>query len=383
LPSHPRVPANQNQEDDMKYEHRSNWIKHHGGQPPPAGSDRWGLAVGRAPSVFGEGTAAQRATEEVGLTLTPPPRYRSLLVPVDGERFGEHALPLALGIARRTGAELRVLHVHCPMQPASRETLYYERGFDAFLRRRQQAYLDDLVRRLRKVTSVPVTPVFLQGREVADSLCEAAGAGTDLVVMATHGRGPLGRLWFGGVADVLMRRLSVPLLLVRGYSAPADLTGDPLMRHVLIPLDGSAVAEQVLEPALALGTMTGADHTLLRVIPAMTDYSVAYAGAGSQRPLADRHHAEAWKYLRRTAARLGGRTLRIHPRIVHDEQRVANAILRYAQAHDADLIALATQGREGLARLCRGSVADRVVRGASKPVLVIRANSEHERKAIP
>jgi nucleotide-binding universal stress UspA family protein len=256
------------------------------------------------------------------------------------------------------------------------ETLYYDSGLDAFLRRRQQAYLDDLFRRLRKVTSVRVTPVFLQGREVADSLCEAASAGTDLVVMATHGRGPLGRLWFGSVADALLRRLSVPLLFVRGYNAPADLTGDPLVQHVLIPLDGSEVAEQVLDPALALGTLTGADHTLLGVIPSVTDYPLGYPGAGSRQPLADRQRAEAWDYLRRTTDRLGGRTLRIHPRIVHDEQPVAKAILHYARTHDADLIALATRGRGGLGRLFQGSVADRVVRGASVPVLAIRPDAE-------
>ncbi|HXG09198.1 MAG TPA: universal stress protein [Gemmataceae bacterium] len=371
----------------MNHEHRSNWTRHHGGRPPPAVSDRWeqnGLATDRASSAFGENPTVQRTPEEVGLTLTPPPRYRSILVPVDGEPFGEHALPLALGIARRAGADVRVVHVHCPLQSTFQpDRLYPDSGLDAFLRRRQQAYLAGLFRRLRKVTSVPVTPVFLQGREVADSLCEAAGAGTDLVVMATHGRGPLGRFWFGSVADMLLRRLSVPLLFVRGYNAPADLTGDPLVRHVLVPLDGSAFAEQVLEPALALGTLTGADHTLLRVIPMATDYSLGYPAAGSQRPLADRQQAEAWEYLRRTTDRLGGRTLRIHPRIVHDEQPVAEAILHYAQTHDADLIALATRGRGGLARLFQGSVADRVVRGASVPVLVFRPDSEQEGRAIP
>jgi nucleotide-binding universal stress UspA family protein len=301
---------------------------------------------------------------------------------VDGEPFAEHALPLAIGIARRASAEVRVVHVHCPLRSTFQpDRLYPDRGLDAFLRRRQRAYLDDLFRRLRKVTSVPVTPVFLQGREVADSLCEAASAGTDLVLMATHGRSPLGRLWFGSVADVLMRRLSIPLLFVRGYNAPADLTGDPLVRHVLIPLDGSGFAERVLEPAMALGAPRDADHTLLRVIPSVTDYSLGYPGPRSHLPLADRQQAEAWNYLRRTTERLGRRTLRIHPRVVH-EQSVAQAILHYARMHDADVIALATRGRGGLARLFRGSVADRVVRGASVPVMVFRPDTEHGDRTV-
>jgi nucleotide-binding universal stress UspA family protein len=178
-----------------------------------------------------------------------------------------------------------------------------------------------------------------------------------------------------------MRRLSIPLLLVRGYNAPADLTGDPLVRHVLVPLDGSELSEQVLEPALALGALTGADHTLLRVIPSVTDYSLGYSGAGSRRPLADRQKAGAWSYLRRVADRQGGPTLRVQPRVVLDEQPAARAILNYAQTQDADLIALATQGRGGLARLFRGSVADRVVRGASVPVLVFRPGVEQEGRA--
>lgn len=363
----------------MKHEYRDNWTRHLGGRLPAADSDQWGengLAGGRAASTFGEGRAARQATEEADLAPTPPTRYRSLLVPVDGTPFGEHALPVALGIARRAGAKVRVVHVHSPLQTNYRpERLYYDSGLDAFLRRQQQAYLDDLFRRLRRVTSVPLTPALLQGREVADSLCEAAGGGTDLVVMATHGRGPLGRFWFGSVADELMRRLSVPLLLVRGYDAPADLTGDPLMQNVLIPLDGSAFAEQVLEPALALGALTDADHTLLRVIPSRTDYSLAYPGAGSRRPLDDRQQAEAWAYLHRATGRLGERALRVHSRILHDERPIARAIVHYARTRDADLIALATRGRGGLARLFRGSVAERVVRSASVPVLVYRPDT--------
>src|SRR3954447_19608278 len=158
----------------MSGEHRTNRIRHYGRPPPAETSDRWVAdgADNTQPSTERSHRQCadwfRGATEEVGLTLDPPCRYRSLLVPLDGEPFGEHALPLALGIARRAGAEVRVVHVHCPLRSAYQpETLYSASGLDAYLRRRQQAYLDDLIRRLAKVTSVPVTPVFLQGWEVA------------------------------------------------------------------------------------------------------------------------------------------------------------------------------------------------------------------------
>lgn len=308
---------------------------------------------------------ARRLAEGAAVRVVPH-RYRSLLVPVNGEAFGEHALPLALGIARRAGATLRVAYVHQPF-PAS--GLYPDAGpLDARLRRRGQAYLDDLVRRLAKAGAPPVLPVFLEGDDIAEALHAEAASATDLVVMATHGRGPLGRLWWGSVADVLLRRLSIPLLLVRGHDTPADLTGDPVLRRVVIPLDGTPFAERILEPALALGALQDADHTLLRVVSSLLDSSI---GTPPTR-LVDRPQAEEWSYLRGVTDRLGGQSVGVRPCLVTGDLPAAEAILRHARTHDADLIALATHGRGGLNRLFRGSVADRVVRGATVPVLAFR-----------
>jgi len=361
----------------MKYERLTNWTKTEGRRPAPTDAARWGLnglVGGWAPAADGASRTERQALAEVERATAAPPRYRSLLVPVNGEPFGEHALPFALAIARRTGAEVRVAHVHCLLQSLHQpETLYYDDSLDAYLRQRQQAYLDDLVRRLAKATTVPVKAVRLQGRDIADSLGDAARDGTDLVVMAAHRRGPLGCLWFGSVADQLLPRLAVPLLLVRGYDAPADLTGNPPLRHVLIPLDGSALAEEILEPALALGASTGADHTLLRVVP----------GAGLVRPLDGGRATEARDYLRRTMTRLGGPALRLRGQIVPGRQPVAATILDCAQAHDVDLIALATRGRRGLPRLFQGSVADRVMSNTALPVLLCRSDVQQEVMAAP
>lgn len=364
----------------MRRPNRCSWLRHSGGRPSLAADslerDAWPVL----PTHFSP--APREATEKAAQPLTPPARFRSLLVPVDGGPFGEHALPAALKVARLAGAEVRVAHVYRPVQSPHRpETLYYDSSLDAQLRRRGKAYLGGLVQRLRRVTDVRITPVFLEGKEVADALGEAARAGTDLVVMATHGRGPVGRLWFGSVADALTRRLSVPLLLVPGYKAPVDLTGDPLLRRLLIPLDGSAHAEQILGPTLTLGALTGADHTLLKVVRPVPDYGLGYDADWHTLPMA-REEYRARAYLRRLADKLDGGTCRVRARIVFEEQPVAQAILEYGQKHDADLIALATRGRGGLARLFRGSVADQVVRGASVPVLVYRPDGEAPRQGL-
>jgi nucleotide-binding universal stress UspA family protein len=220
-----------------------------------------------------------------------------------------------------------------------------------------------------------VTPVLTEAREVAASLCEAASSGTDLVVMATHARGPLGRCWHGSVADVLMRRLTVPLLLVRGGEEPPNLTFKPSLRRILIPLDGSGAAEQVLEPAIALGSLTGTDLTLLQVVRPAPDYSLRVDGGAARQRINAIRRAVEGAYLRRVARRVGDRTLGVYPHVVLDDRPPARAILHYAARHEADLIALATSGRGGLSRLFRGSVAERVIRGTSVPVLVVRAEA--------
>jgi nucleotide-binding universal stress UspA family protein len=307
--------------------------------------------------------------------------YRSLLVPLDGSIFGEHALPLALSLARRLGATLQVVHVHVPVWGVYGELGGpYDETTDRALRERDRAYVDAVVQRLAAVAAVPLSSALLDG-PVADTIDRhAAATGADLLVMTTHGRGPLARFWLGSVADALVRQGSIPVLLVPPQEEAPDLAQDSVPRHVLIPLDGSELAEQVLEPALALAAAQ-AEYTLLRVVKQMTpaSYDPASGRVSGLREsllkqlqeLDRRNWTEAQDYLERLAERLRARSLTVQTRVVSHEQP-ALAILDDASTHGADLIALATRGRGGLKRLLLGSVADKVVRGATKPILVCR-----------
>src|SRR6516165_5033034 len=148
--------------------------------------------------------------------------YRTILVPLDGSAFAEHALPLAVSIARRAGATLRLVRVHVPAATLYRNSdLDANLDLDALVRDEERPYLDHVSGRIAQVCGLRPDVALLDGR-VADVLYEqGVSAGVDLVVMATHGRGPLSRLWLGSVADELVRRLPTPLLLVRpGETAP-------------------------------------------------------------------------------------------------------------------------------------------------------------------
>jgi nucleotide-binding universal stress UspA family protein len=308
--------------------------------------------------------------------------YLSVLVPLDGSPFGEQALPLALSIARRAGATIHLVHVHNPavmpytstIAPApTREPLHVQQERD------EQVYLEGIAARLRSAASVPIHPVLIKGEVVPMLRATATSVEADLVVMTTHGRGVLGRFWLGSVADQLVRELPVPLLLVRpreGSSAEVE----PDVRRVLVPLDGTPLGETVLEQAIKLGSVMEAEYVLLHVIPPLEPVAFhvgAQAAGGLESAVAHaeavhkmiRHEAE--DYLDGVAGRLRERGLRVRTRVVVGGQP-GLVILREAELLDADLIALETQGRRGLSRMMLGSVADKVVRGATIPVLVQR-----------
>ena len=308
--------------------------------------------------------------------------YRSLLVPLDGSPFGEQALPLALSVARRAGASLRVVHVHPTAAPLYVEGYpFVDDALDSQVNDLKKAYLDDVVKRLGAVSPVRVTPVLLRG-DVAETLREAAnGTDADLVVMTTHGRGALGRFWLGSVADQLLRNLTKPLILIRPKEGPPDFGQEPALKRLLLPLDGTALAEQMIEPAAALGSLTDADYTLLRVTqpPAAVDFYDGNVGLGPMsqallsrlEELQEKLRKEAQDYLDQVAGRLRARGLRVQTKVAVELQPSA-AILGEGAPPACDLIALETHGRGGLSRLFLGSVADKVIRGAAVPVLVRR-----------
>jgi len=305
--------------------------------------------------------------------------YRSILVPLDGSAFAEQALPLAVSIARRANATLQLAHVDlvpAPMFVQARNNM--ESTYDPQVKERTTAYLDDVVWRLSSRAPVPVETALLEG-SVTEALEEhVALKGVDLVVMTTHGRGMLTRSLLGSVADKLLRHLPVPVLLVRPRKEPRDLTAEPAPRRVLIPLDGSALGEQILEPALALGGLTQAEYTLLDIVEPMLvlgDEMGAFATGAAAAAIHAQLPEEGRKYLSGVVQRLAARGLTVQSKIAVD-QAATEAILEEATTGGYDLIALATHGRGGLARLLLGSVADKVLRGATVPVLVYRPQME-------
>jgi nucleotide-binding universal stress UspA family protein len=314
--------------------------------------------------------------------------YRLLLVPLDGSVLSEHALPFAGMVARCAGAQVRLAHVHIPYtaDPIFVEGVpVIDEALHSLRREHERAYLDRLSARLAAEASIACTAAVLEPRGAgthAESIAatlsrHAAAIGADLIVMTTHGRGGMARFWLGSVTDALMHIGTIPLLLIPSPDRVPDVRHLATFRQIVVPLDGGALAEHILQHALALGAGMSATYTLLRVVtPATLFRPAAFTLPTDLDPDTTRQQqTEAHRYLQAIATRLQADGLEVRTQVVV-AQSPATAILEYARDHAADLIALATHGRGGAVRLLLGSVADKIVRGASTPVLLYRPPEE-------
>jgi nucleotide-binding universal stress UspA family protein len=295
-----------------------------------------------------------------------------ILVPLDGSEMAEQAVLVAVTLARRQGAALRLVHVHVP-QPA--DPIYVEGlpVIDDHLRtQRRHHELTYLERaRDRLAAGVSASVVLLDGPPAATLADHARATAATLIVMTTHGRRGFERAWLGSVAEEVIRTCPVPVLLVSARSEGA--AGD--FRRIVVPLDGSPLSEGILEHALHLAPLrSSAELVLIDVVQRAPSHTWLedgpIASARAEQITATRVQ-EAQQYLDGVARTLTAEGARVQTR-VRVASDVASAVVDATQAEEADLVALATHGRSGLKRLALGSVAERIVRETTTPILVFR-----------
>jgi len=299
--------------------------------------------------------------------------YSSILVPLDGSPASEHALPWALSIAGQNGCPVHLLRVHVPPAPVMvGSELASDIVLDKAVRDSEIKYLEEMCSRLKAATTVPVRGVLLEGMVSEAIQDHARTVKADLIVMTTHGRGAFARFWLGSVADSVARHASVPTLLIRPHDEiPADLAFRPFVHKIIIPLDGSELAERIIAPATKLGRSVGAEYTLVLVLDAVEDIEklaqMKIKEPGGWFPEATEDKARI--YLEKVAHKMRGDSLKVDVHLIRHGSAAA-ALLEFAHSHGNPAIAVATHGRSGIKRMFFGSVADKIVRGATAPVLV-------------
>jgi nucleotide-binding universal stress UspA family protein len=290
----------------------------------------------------------------------PSAPFKRLLVPLDGSPLAERALPFAQAMSRIVDGDLILVR-------ATNVKGAYLDLAEAQVRAATEAehYLKEVADRYG--TCHPVEYSVPYGDPAAAVAGVAQTRAADLIVMTTHGRGELARMVVGSVADAVVRETRVPLLLIRaGLEIDAWEQG---LHRILVPLDGSALAEAALPRVAELARLTNARLTLLQVIgppmPELTAFEIARLPEDDgELTIA----AEA--YLRRVAATLHERGLDADTAVHFGDP--AACIAEEVALNRHGLVAMSTHGRSGIDRLVVGSVADRVLRTARAPLLLFR-----------
>jgi nucleotide-binding universal stress UspA family protein len=297
-----------------------------------------------------------------------------LLVPLDGSAFGESALSLAGAIASRTGSELELLTVSVPaVHPDISAAMAEE--ISATCAARSRSYLERRAEEARRRFGVAVRTAVLEGEVPSAVAAHVRASPPALIVMSTHGRSGPSRLFLGSVADRLLRELHCPLMLVRPATGVSPRTL-PAVARVLVPLDGSPFAESVIDDVARLFSPSSATLHLLRIVAPAEVFPI---GAPMPLPTPEPNHVEARlaaarAYLEREASALRQAGWRVESEAIAGWNPSVE-VLRWAEEHGCDLVAIATRGRGGVQRMLLGSVADKVIRGAGIPVLAVNPAS--------
>jgi nucleotide-binding universal stress UspA family protein len=294
-----------------------------------------------------------------------------ILVPLDGSELAEEALPIATELAIRWREPLHLILVHQSpsifLAPEAGPASLL--GLDEEVRRNLKAYVDRTAARVAEASGVTVVPILLDGQVVPVIAHYATTQVARLVVMTTHGRGGVSRMFLGSVADRLIRHLRCPVILATPGAARPKPHAVGERRRAVIPLDGSRLAESIIDKVLAVYSPREVELELLSVVPIPALGGAPLVPAAWRPGAVEEGVAAASEYLSSVAARLRELDVVAHTGVLVDEQ-VARAAVRYADERHADLVAIATRGVAGIERAVIGSVADKVVRSAGIPVLV-------------
>jgi nucleotide-binding universal stress UspA family protein len=258
-----------------------------------------------------------------------------LLVPLDLTQPADPALSVADWIPSR---HVRLIHV----EPAVSATTA------GSVRDDLEAYGEEFAQQGRNVE------IAIARGEPAEQIV-AAAADVDLIVMSTRASGALQRALGGSIADQVARQAGSPTLIVR----KGDQTAMPPAR-VVVPLDGSPLAERALQIATDLGrTIDVPIHLVLVVNRATILYPME--------PL----RAEAADYLDAQARRLAARGVSVTSEVVFGA--IASSLLDVVR--DDDLLVMATRGHGGFRRWLFGSVAERLLEELAVPAVLVAAGT--------
>lgn len=290
--------------------------------------------------------------------------YRKILIPLDGSTLSEGVLPYVRLLVRAFRIPVELLHVHDPAQLTPLAPV------------QSRQYLQKVAASFSGITDVTCT---VELGNPAGKIVELAAAQPDsLIAMATHGYSGLQRWLLGSVAEKVLHRATNHLLLVRPTGR--ETSGEARLSTVLVPLDGSELAEKVLPTVTDVASRLRLQVVLVRVLvriffePPEPVLPVFGTHIPNQREIWAEASSAATKYLNEKVEQLRAEGLSDVSSVLIDgsAEGAAGGIIDLARKTPDNLVAMTTHGKSGLGWWVIGSVTERIVRHSSDPVLVIR-----------
>ncbi len=323
--------------------------------------------------------------------------FQKILVPLDDSEVAAGILPYVVQIAKKAGAPLALhtvidtgsievpisgllpppsassttAHGSAHRQEAATEyaTIYREH-IEANLQAQAKSRLDSIVRRLASENGIDATASTSIGRPEEKITQVAKEEDCGLIAMSTHGKNAMGRAILGSVTDKVVHSSDLPVLTVSPEKAREFHADDGAsITRLILPLDGSALAEGALPFAKSLAQTLSLEAALVRVVRMEHPASV-YTEAGVKLPdFTEELERQAAAYLDRTAQRLRDDGLIVQTHVLRGAP--APVLVDFARKTPQSIIVMSSHGRSGLTRWLMGSVAEALVRASGDPVMII------------
>ena len=296
----------------------------------------------------------------------------NLTVALDGSPCSQHACEFALGVATFEHCALDFCSVAdpFPVYGTLEPSVLIEHTWED-IQGQARLIVSEAVEKAR-AAGIAADGTVREGDPVFEILAFSKQMEADAIVIGTHGRSGLRRLFMGSVAEGVLRRAPIPVIAVRADAR--ILQGKPQARQVkvLVPIDGSKPSVRALDVAVEFAESLDAELILCNVV-SLTDVALRTGGEAQLMPgVLEESEAFGKTLLDEGLARIGSR-VRACTRSVDGE--TVEGIKRLADETAANLIVIGRHGRSGQGRVVMGSVAEGVMRVAPVPVVVVPARA--------
>jgi nucleotide-binding universal stress UspA family protein len=301
--------------------------------------------------------------------------FETILVPLDGSQLADCVLPHVVAIARPFGAETTLLRVLEKNHAGTSAQLFDLLNWQ-INKTRAALYLDKIQARLQK-SNIRVRTEVLEGL-IAEGITEYAQTqGIKLIILSSHGRHGLTQWGISSVTQKIILSAQTSLLIIRAHQygvGSGELTETPIYQHILVPLDGSQRAENVLPIITQLANFHKSQIHLVQVVqtpemarqmpPAREDIEL------SDR-VVERNRKEAERYLEQLKSRsyLEGITVQTH---LITSDNTAVALHQLGEQEHIDLVALSAHGYSGNHQWPYGNIVNNFIMYGRVSLLIVQ-----------